>query len=66
MATPGYQVDETLAVGGKSEDDKYTVVCTLSELQRLGKKRVSLGGRVLVLFFVEGRIYALDHFCYRM
>lgn len=44
----------------------YTAVCSLRELQSLGRKRVTLNDRVVVLFNVKGEeVHALDHFCYR-
>lgn len=49
-----------------SSDEGYQDVCSLSELQKLGRKRVILSERVVVLFYVKGKVYALDHFCYRM
>lgn len=46
-------------------EGEYSQVCSFSELQRLGRKRVTLNDRVVVLFHVKGEVYALDHFCYR-
>lgn len=46
-------------------EGEYTAVCSLRELQQLGKKRITLNERVVVLFHVKGEVYALDHFCYR-
>lgn len=43
----------------------YEVVCSFEELRDAGRKRVSINGRVVVLFYVRGEVYALDHFCYR-
>ena len=40
-------------------------MCSLAELQKLGRKRVTVNERVVVLFHVKGEVYALDHFCYR-
>ena len=55
------------AEGGGTEREKgyYHFACSLTELQQLGRKRVSVEERVVVLFHVNGQIYALDHFCYR-
>lgn len=52
---------------GAEEVARYNLVCTLSELQELGRKRVISNGRAVVVFCVEatGELYALDHFCYR-
>ena len=47
--------------GGKG----YQFACSLKELERLGRKRVTVEERVVVVFHVKGQIYALDHFCYR-
>lgn len=46
-------------------EDDYSLVCSLTELQGLGRKRVTLNERVVVLFHVKEKVYALDHFCYR-
>ena len=43
----------------------YERVCGLAELQAGGRKRVTLNGRIVVIFHVNGQVYALDHFCYR-
>ena len=43
----------------------YVEVMKLDELASSGRSRVTVQDRVLVLFHVEGRVYALDHFCYR-
>ena len=44
----------------------YYFAASLSELQKTGKKRVILeNGRVVALFYVKDKVYALDHFCYR-
>ena len=43
----------------------YEVVCSFGELRDAGRKRVLINGRVVVLFYVRGEVYALDHFCYR-
>ena len=52
--------------GGGSEEGKgYHFACSLTELQQLGRKRVTVEERVVVLFHVKGQVYALDHFCYR-
>ena len=50
---------------GREEGQGYQVACSLAELQRLGRKRVTVDDRVVVLFHVKGQLYALDHFCYR-
>ena len=52
--------------GGDNEAEGYRLVCSLDELKRLGRKRVTVDERVVVLFLVEGNVYALDYFCYRM
>lgn len=51
-------------MASSSAPEGYSQVCSLSELQRLGKKRIVLNERVVVLFHVKGKVYALDHFCY--
>ena len=51
--------------GGSGGDKGYHFACSLAELQRLGRKRVTVEERVVVLFHVKGQLYALDHFCYR-
>ena len=52
--------------GGASEaEGGYERACGLSELQAAGRKRVTVQGRIVVLFHVDGRVHALDHFCYR-
>ena len=43
----------------------YQFACSLKELERLGRKRVTVEERVVVVFHVKGQIYAMDHFCYR-
>lgn len=48
---------------GAGED--YEVGCSFEELRDAGRKRVSINERVVVLFYVKGEVYALDHFCYR-
>lgn len=48
----------------EGEDDAFHAVASLHELQAAGRKRVMVEGRVVVLFYVSGRVYALDHFCY--
>jgi len=45
--------------------DGYKLICSLLELQKLKKKRVTVDDRVVVLFYVKGNVYAIDHFCYR-
>ena len=51
--------------GGTDEGKGYHLACSLSELEQVGRKRVSVEDRVVVLFHVKGKVYALDHFCYR-
>lgn len=48
-------------------EECYTPVCSLSELQELGRRRVTCDERAVVVFHVKetGNVYALDHFCYR-
>ena len=43
----------------------YVEVIKLDELTSSGRARVTVKDRVLALFYVKGRVYALDHFCYR-
>ena len=43
----------------------YRLICSLVDLQKLKKKRVTIDERVVVLFYVKGKVYAIDHFCYR-
>ena len=45
--------------------DGYVEVIKLNELASSGRARVTVQDRVLALFHVKGRVYALDHFCYR-
>jgi nitrite reductase/ring-hydroxylating ferredoxin subunit len=52
-----------MAEGGGGQG--YQFVCSLKELERLGRKRVTVEERVVVLFHVKGQVYAMDHFCYR-
>lgn len=54
-----------MATPPEVSEDGYSLVCSLSELQGLGRKRVKLNERVVVLFHVKEKVYALDHFCYR-
>ena len=49
----------------ESVSDGFETVCSLEALKAAGRKRVSLNGRIVVLFYVGGEVYALDHFCYR-
>ena len=49
----------------EAEGDGFHTVASLRELQAAGRKRVMVEGRAVVLFHVSGRVYALDHFCYR-
>ena len=65
MATSA-RTTRTSLEGDGGDNGDYKVVCLASELRRLGRKRVELDERVVVLFYVKGKIYALDHFCYRM
>ena len=51
--------------GGGEKDGEYERVCGLAELRAAGRKRVTVRGRIVVLFHVSDRVYALDHFCYR-
>lgn len=46
-------------------EDGYVPVVPLKELRAAGRRRVTLNERVVVLFYVNGDVYALDHFCYR-
>ena len=54
-----------MATEDREEGQGYQVVCSLAELQSLGRKRVTVDGRVVVVFHVKGQLHALDHFCYR-
>ena len=44
---------------------EYHHAVKLSELKSSGKMRVTIEDRVIALFYVNGRVHALDHFCYR-
>lgn len=46
-------------------EQDYERICSLEALRVAGRKRVALNGRIVVLFYVSGQVYALDHFCYR-
>lgn len=46
-------------------EDSFVPVAPLKELRAAGRKRVTLNERVVILFYVNGEVYALDHFCYR-
>ena len=52
---------------GRQEGDTegYKKVCDLADLRTAGRKRVNVGGRIVVLFHVSNQVYAMDHFCYR-
>src|SRR5579872_6035242 len=41
-------------------------ICALSELQRSGVKTAVAGGRSIVLFYDDGKVYALDNRCPHM
>ncbi|MBF8299476.1 MAG: Rieske (2Fe-2S) protein [Dehalococcoidia bacterium] len=41
-------------------------VCSLEDLALAGPKVISIGGRAIVLFLDEGRVYALDNRCPHM
>lgn len=43
----------------------YHEVAKLSDLRSSVRMRVSVEERVIALFYSEGRVYAMDHFCYR-
>ena len=65
MATASWP---SAVVTEEEEDDDistYSEVCSVSELEHLGRKKVILNERVVVIFYVDGKVYALDHFCYR-
>ena len=47
------------------EGQGYQFACSLKELEQLGRKRITVEERVVVVFHVKGQVYALDHFCYR-
>ena len=48
------------------EADEYHFAVSLSDLKQAGKKRTILkNGRVVVLFYADDQVHALDHFCYR-
>ena len=50
---------------GQGGDKGYQFACSLKELEQLGRKRVTVEERVVVVFHIKGQIYAMDHFCYR-
>ena len=50
---------------GQGGDKGYQFACSLKELEQLGRKRVAVEERVVVVFHIKGQIYAMDHFCYR-
>lgn len=53
-------------VDAEGSGEGYERVCSLEALRVAGRKRVTVNnGRVVVLFYVSGRVHALDHFCYR-
>jgi nitrite reductase/ring-hydroxylating ferredoxin subunit len=41
-------------------------VCSLEELRQAGMRRVSAGGRVILVIYSEGEVYALDNRCPHM
>lgn len=48
------------------EEEGYQFAVSLSDLKQAGKKRAILkNGRVVVLFYTNDQVHALDHFCYR-
>ena len=51
--------------GMEAESVGYNFACSLKELEQLGRKRVTVEERVVVVFHIKGQIYAIDHFCYR-
>lgn len=65
MATASWQPPDAEDAAADEDLSEYSVVCSLSELQQLGRKKVIHKERVVVIFYVEGKVYALDHFCYR-
>ena len=56
---------QTAEMAKGSVGDGFEAVCSFKELRATGRKRVTLHGRVVVVFYVEGEVHALDHFCYR-
>lgn len=46
-------------------EDGYEEVCSFEALKAEGKKRVTVKGRIIVLFYANEVVHALDHFCYR-
>ena len=54
-----------MAAGSEGGEKSYQFACSLKELERLGRKRITVEERVVVLFHVKGQVYAIDHFCYR-
>ena len=54
-----------MATEGEGGGQGYQFACSLKELEQLGRKRVTVEERVIVVFHVKGQVYALDHFCYR-
>lgn len=45
--------------------DGYLPAVKLAELQSSRKMRIILHERVVALFYVNEKVHALDHFCYR-
>lgn len=64
-AVSGLGLEASGGAGAAGADEEFHLVASLSELKRSGRKRVAVGERVIVVFYVAGQLYALDHFCYR-
>lgn len=43
----------------------YYPAANLSELKSSRQMRVTVQDRVIALFYVNDKVHALDHFCYR-
>ncbi len=48
-----------------ASNDGYFPAIQLSKLQSSVRERVTVNDRVIALFYVDGKVHALDHFCYR-
>ena len=47
------------------KDSDYVRAASVQELKARKQMRVRVEDRVVALFYVKGKIYAVDHFCYR-
>lgn len=41
----------------------FIEVCNLSELRELGRKSITIGKNKVVLFFLNGKVYAINSIC---